>query len=149
MNVAFFLTPKSEVVWVSASGTVAQALERMKPNGFGSVPVLDDDGGYAGTVSTGDLMWYLMRLTGDWQEHARSTALSCVPRRLDDAAVHIDAEFPELIGRVVTQGFVSVIDDRGVFIGIVRRRPIIEYLAQPNGAARRVSERAARYATVR
>jgi hypothetical protein len=28
------------------------------------------------------------------------------------------------------QSFVSVVDDRGVFIGIVRRRPIIEYLAR-------------------
>ena len=130
MNVAFFLTPKSEVVWVSASGTVEQALERMKPNGFGSVPILDDDGGYVGTLSTGDLMWHLMQLPGTWQDIARSTPLSSVRRRLDDSAVHIDAEFRQLVARVTTQGFVSVVDDRGVFIGIVRRRPIIEYLAR-------------------
>jgi CBS domain-containing protein len=130
MNIAFFLTPKSEVVWVSASGTVEQALERMKPNGFGSVPILDDDGGYAGTLSTGDLMWHLMEAHGAWQDIARSTPLLSVRRRLDDSAVHIDADFRQLIARVVTQGFVSVVDDRGVFIGIVRRRSIIEYLAR-------------------
>jgi CBS-domain-containing membrane protein len=130
MNVAFFLTPKSEVVWVSASGTVEQALERMKPNGFGSVPILDDDGGYVGTLSTGDLMWHLMQESGTWQAIARSTPLADVRRRLDDSAVHIDAEFRQLVARVTTQGFVSVVDDRGVFIGIVRRRPIIEYLAR-------------------
>src|SRR5450432_84301 len=90
MNVAFFLTPKSEVVWVSASGTIEQALERMKPNGFGSVPILDDDGGYVGTLSTGDLMWHLMEAPGPWQERARTTPLQRVRRRLNDGAVHID-----------------------------------------------------------
>jgi CBS domain-containing protein len=150
MNIAFFLTPKSEVVWVSASGTVEQALERMKPNGFGSVPILDDDGGYVGTLSTGDLMWQLMQASGTWQECARSMPLLSVPRRLDDSAVHIDAEFRQLMARVVTQGFVSVVDDRGVFIGIVRRRPIIEYLsrlAESIGPATR--ERALRRAACR
>jgi CBS domain-containing protein len=130
MNIAFFLTPKRDVVWVSGSGTVAQALERMKPNGFGSVPILDDDGGYAGTLSTGDLMWHLMEAEGTWRNVARSTPLVDVSRRLDDSAVHIDADFRQLMARVVTQGFVSVVDDRGVFIGIVRRRPVIEYLSR-------------------
>lgn len=130
MNIAFFLTPKSEVVWVSASGSVEQALERMKPNGFGSVPILDDDGGYVGTLSTGDLMWHLMGMDGAWQDLARATPLLGVRRRLDDSAVHIDADFRQLMARVVTQGFVSVVDDRGVFIGIVRRRAVLEYLAR-------------------
>jgi predicted transcriptional regulator len=130
VNIAFFLTPKSEVVWVSASGTVEQALERMKPNGFGSVPILNEEGGYAGTLSTGDLMWYLIEAGGNWHDIAQTTPLDNVRRRLDDSAVHIDAKFAQLIDRIVTQGFVSVVDDRGFFIGIVRRRPIIEHLAR-------------------
>src|SRR5438105_2669228 len=100
MNIAFFLTPKRDVVWVSASGTVEQALERMKPNGFGAVPILDDDGGYVGTLSTGDLMWHLMEARGSWQDVARSTSLLSVRRRLDDSAVHIDADFRQLMARV-------------------------------------------------
>jgi CBS-domain-containing membrane protein len=130
MNIAFFLTPKSEVVWVSASGTIGQALERMKPNGFGSVPILDDDGGYVGTLSTGDLMWHLMHADAPWQVTARTTPLLDVRRRLADSAVHVDAEFGQLMSRVALQGFVSVVDDRGVFIGIVRRRPVIAYFAR-------------------
>ncbi len=31
----------------------------MKPNGFAAVPILDDDGGYVGTLSTSDLLWFL------------------------------------------------------------------------------------------
>ena len=129
MNVAFFLTPKSEVVWVSASGSIEQALERMKPNGFSAVPILDDNGCYAGTLSTSDLMWYLLDSGQRWQERARSTPLSNVPRRLRDTPVHINASIPTLIARVVSQSFVPVVDDRELFIGIVPRRPVIEFFA--------------------
>lgn len=56
LNASWFLTPKSEVVWVSAQGSVEQAIERMKPNGFSAVPILDEEGAYVGTLSTGDLI---------------------------------------------------------------------------------------------
>ena len=130
MDVASFLTPKTEVVWVSASGTVEQALERMKPNGFAAVPILDDDGRYVGTLTTSDLMWYLLDAGSSWQDRAHSTSLLVVPRRLHDSAVHIDTSIPALIARAINQSFVSVVDDRDVFIGIVRRKPVIEYCAQ-------------------
>ena len=130
MNVAFFLTPKSEVVWVGASGTVQQALERMKPNGFGAVPILDDDGCYAGTLSTSDLLWYLDEGASFGQLDARESPLRRVPRRLNDSPVHIDADIATLFARAVNQSFVPVVDDRDVFIGIVRRRPIIEFCAR-------------------
>lgn len=129
-EVAAFLTPKSEVVWVSASGSVEQALERMKPNGFAAVPILDDDGGYVGTLSTSDLMWFLLGAGSAWQELARATALLTVPRRRTGLVVHVDTSISALIDAAIQQSFVSVVDDRAVFIGIVRRRPVIEYCAR-------------------
>ncbi|HEY0466891.1 MAG TPA: CBS domain-containing protein [Polyangiaceae bacterium] len=136
MQFAAFLTPKSEVVWVSASGSVEQALERMKPNGFAAVPILDDEGCYVGTLSTSDLMWFLLPAGSAWQELARATAPLMVPRRLSGLVVHVDASVSVLIKAAIEHSFVSVVDDRGVFVGIVRRRPVIEYcarLADPDG----------------
>jgi hypothetical protein len=49
-----------------------------------------------------------------------------VPRRNDIAAVEIDAEVEELFSRAVVHNFVPVVDSRGAFIGIVRRRAILE-----------------------
>ena len=128
--VAAFLTPKSVVVWVSGSGSVEQALERMKPNGFAAVPILDDEGCYVGTLSTSDLMWFLLRAGSSWQELARATSVLAVPRRLNDLPVQENVRLPALIKRVIEQSFVPVVDDRGVFVGIVRRRPVIEYCAR-------------------
>jgi predicted transcriptional regulator len=48
--------------------------------------------------------------------------------------VGIDAEVEELFNRAVEQNFVPVVDSREAFIGIVRRREILEYCA---GALRR------------
>ena len=127
MELAAFLTPKREVVWVSASGSVEQALERMKPNGFAAVPILDDEGGYVGTLSTSDLMWFLLDAGSAWQELARATALLTVPRRRNGLVVCLDTSVAALINAAVQQSFLSVVDARGVFIGIVRRRPVIEY----------------------
>jgi predicted transcriptional regulator len=130
MAVAAFLTPRSEVVWVSASGSIEQALERMRPNGFAAVPILDDEGCYVGTLGTSDLMWFLLRAGGSWQELAQSTSLLAVPRSLNDSVARVDASVSALMKLVIEQSFVPVVDDRGVFIGIVRRRPVIEYCAR-------------------
>jgi predicted transcriptional regulator len=148
MDIASFLTPKSEVVWVSAEGTIAQALERMKPNGFGSVPILDEEGRYFGTLSTSDLIWYLIEAGDSWQNTARLTPLANIRRARKDVALHVAAGLPSLLSQIAIQSFVSVVDDCGIFLGIVRRRPIIEYFARVAALGRR-SERARRPAVCR
>ena len=129
MNVAFFITPKSEVVWVSSTSTLGQALERMRPNRYAAVPILDDRGAYAGTLTEGDALWYLLHSNGMPSDVAKRTPLCQVARRNDYRAVHINAQIEELLGRAVDQSFVPVVDDCGSFIGIVRRKSIIQYSA--------------------
>jgi len=133
MYVSSFLTPKREVVWVSSTGTVEQALERMKPNGFSAVPILDDDGFYVGTLSTSDLMWFVLDTDRPWLERARSSPLLRVQRRFHGSAVPIDAEVRALVAYALNHPFVPVVDEHERFVGIVRRRPLIEYCASLAG----------------
>lgn len=130
MNVAFFLTPKSEVVWVHENATMRQALERMERHRYSAVPVLDDHGRYVGTLTEGDLLWKLWHTPGQALETSEHIHLAEVPRRVINQPVSIDAEVEELLSRAIEQNFVPVIDSRGVFIGIVRRRPIIEHCSR-------------------
>ena len=117
------LTPKSQVVWVSASGSVEQALERMRPNGYSAVPLLSDDGRYVGILSASDLLWYLSPPTPT----PTSAPLMLVPRRMRDSAVHVESSLATLIRRTLDQSFVAVVDDETTFLGIVRRRSVLEY----------------------
>ena len=128
MNVAFFLTPKKEVVWIPKRATMRQALERMEFHHYAAVPVLDEQGHYAGIVTEGDLLWMLKHNTRMSFEDTEHVPLADVPRvGRQVKPVRIDAEMEQLYALAAEQNFVPVVDDQEVFIGIVRRSTIIEY----------------------
>lgn len=128
LNVALFLVPKRGVAWIPLETSFRHAFLRLEESGYTAIPVLDRAGHYVGTVTEGDLLRHLMYATKDISvagtEHI---PLSEVSLRTKNTAVDIKADLPELIQRSIEQTFVPVQDDRGVFVGIVRRREIIEY----------------------
>lgn len=130
MNVAFFLTPKSDVVWVPEGATLRQAFERMRPRGYKAVPILDARGGYVGTLTEGDILWHIVNARDFNLRTAELTPLLAVERRTNNLPIHINADIEALLTRVVDQNFVPVVDDCDVFIGIVPRKPIIEHCAR-------------------
>jgi len=127
MNIAFFLLPKREVVCVTLESTLRQTLERMEYHRYSAVPILDKDGRYAGTVTEGDLLWYMKSRPDLTFKETHRVPLKEVPLRLDHKAVRIDAQMADLIALAKVQNFVPVTDDMNRFIGIVRRSDIIDY----------------------
>lgn len=129
MNIAFFLTPKSQVAWISEQSTMNEAIEFMEQHGYSAIPVLDSTGLYVGTLTEGDLLRKICAGHGMTVAQTKFVRLTDVPRKLRNQPVSVDAEIEELLSRAVKQNFVPVVDSRGAFIGIVRRRPIIEHCA--------------------
>lgn len=127
MNIAFFLLPKQEVVCLSQDTTLRQTLERMEFHRYTAVPIINDDGGYAGTVTEGDLLWFMKSRPELTFEHANKVKLIDIPLRLTNKSVRIDANMDDLISLAKAQNFVPVVDDINRFIGIVRRSEIIDY----------------------
>ncbi|WP_058302509.1 CBS domain-containing protein [Gorillibacterium timonense] len=130
MNIAFFLLPKRDVVCLTPDTTLRQTLEKMEHHRFTSVPVLNEDGSYLGTITEGDLLWFLKNNIQITFENAHRHSLSEVPLRLQHQAVRIDATMEDLLKLVQTQNFVAVVDDTDRFIGIVRRSEVIDYCAK-------------------
>ena len=62
MNILFFLTPKSEVAYITEDFTIRQTLDKMKEHKYSSIPILTKDGKYVGTITEGDLLWTLEEL---------------------------------------------------------------------------------------
>src|SRR5262245_40379613 len=123
MNIAHFLTPKLEVIWLPTDASLREAFRRMEESGYTAVPVLDADGRYAGTVTEGDLLRHLMYFGADASaENTERVRLAEVALRAKNSPVDIDANVEELFERAISQNFVPVQDSRGAFIGIVRRR---------------------------
>ncbi|MDQ8736518.1 CBS domain-containing protein [Paenibacillus sp. LHD-38] len=127
MNIAFFLLPKQEVVCLTQDATLRQTLEKMEYHRYTAVPIINDDGGYAGTVTEGDLLWYVKDHADLTLDQTNKVRLIDVPLRMNNKTVRIDANMDDLISLAKVQNFVPVVDDRNRFIGIVRRSEIIDY----------------------
>lgn len=130
MNVAFFLIPKSEVVYLTPGMTMRQALERMEHHSYAAVPLVDERGCYAGTITEGDLLWKLKNTPGLDLNGMEKVSLKEIAVHCRNRPVRIDSRVVDLLSLASEQNFVPVVDDQGVFIGIIRRREIIEYCAE-------------------
>ena len=125
MNVAFFIKPKSQTLYIYEDYTLRQALEKMRYHGYSAVPVLKRDGRYAGSVKEGDFLWALYgREEGRIDEKIR---VSEILHREGRDPVRITAGMDDLLLKVMDQNYVSVVDDADSFIGIVTRRDIMRY----------------------
>ena len=130
MNIAFFLVPKSDVVTLNIQTTLRQALEKMEYHRYSTVPLVDDDGKYVGVLTEGDLLWKLKSL-GDYRfQDTENIKLTEIDRYQDYNPVAIYDEVQNILSKAIDQNFVPVTDDQGVFIGIVRRREILEFYAE-------------------
>ncbi|WP_040948507.1 CBS domain-containing protein [Gorillibacterium massiliense] len=130
MNIAFFLLPKQEVIYLTLQTTLRQTLERMEHHRYTAVPILGEGGKYEGTLTEGDLLWFFKNNRDITFDNAHRHTLAEVPLRMINRTVRIDSNMEDLINRVQTQNFVPVVDDMERFIGIVRRSEVIEYCSK-------------------
>ncbi|MDD3183715.1 MAG: CBS domain-containing protein [Anaerostipes sp.] len=127
MNVLFFLTPKKEVSCLREDYTLRQALEKMQAHGYTAVPILSKDGKYIGTVTEGDILWYVKDDYNLDIKSASDVKLTDIKRRRDNKAISVNNMMDDLVDIIKVQNFVPVIDDKESFIGIVTRKDVIEY----------------------
>ncbi len=127
MNIAFFLTPKNEVVYEKATSTMRQVLEKMEYHRYTAIPLIDDKGHYAGTLTEGDLLWALKDLRTTDLRETEKILIKDVKRKMKIKPVKINSDIENLINLAKAQNFVPVVDDNNIFIGIIKRSDIINY----------------------
>lgn len=127
MNIAFFLTPKNEVVYENLDATMRQVMERMEHHGYTAIPLIDKSGRYVGTLTEGDLLWKLKNTPELTFVNTETVKVKDIPRRIKHKSVQISASIESLISLAVSQNFVPVTDDNGTFIGIIKRSDIINH----------------------
>ena len=135
MNVLFFLKPKQEVCVLHKNYTLRQGIEKLRQYGFAAVPVIDEDGRYCGTITEGDILRQVLAHEdrSEWEQIPLREAI-----RMDvKKPVNVTADMSELLSVAMTQNFVPVVDDRGMFIGIVTRQDIMRYFARQYQALER------------
>ena len=127
MNILFFLTPKSEVEFVYEDYSLRQTIEKMEQYRYSEVPIINREGRYVGTITEGDLLWYVKDECDLDLRKAENVKIAGIRRKRKTMAVSVNARMEDLMEKVLNQNFVPVVDDNDIFIGIVKRKDIIHY----------------------
>ena len=85
-----------------------------------------------GTVTEGDLLWRIRKLENGFAD-ADKTPLKGIPHHKDNKPLKASMSIEDLLQTSTEQNFAPVVDDRGMFIGIITRKRVITYLCQQLG----------------
>ena len=121
------MLPKDSVSYLTTAATMATALEMLEACQYTAVPVIDGAGKYVGTLSEGDLLWKLRGTPGLTFERAREVLVMDIKKRIHNESVRIGADLEDMLKLAADQNFVPVVDEDELFLGIIRRKDIIEY----------------------
>lgn len=127
MNIIRFLIPKSHVACLEDTNTLRNGLEKMHNRGYTAIPVIDKNGVYLGTVTEGDFLWHIMNAEDCTHKALEKNQVSLLIRQGFNPPVKASETVSEVFAKLKDQNFVPVVDDRGVFVGIVTRRAILEH----------------------
>ncbi len=127
MNILFFLKPKVDLAYIYEDSTLRQALEKMKHYRYAAIPVINRDGEYAGTLSEGDLLWAILSNEMYDNHVGEKYCVKEILKGRQNTPVNVNADIDDLLLTAMNQNFIPVTDDRGLFIGIVTRRDILQY----------------------
>ncbi len=127
-----FLTPKHDVEYLYDDFSLRQALEKMEIHNYQAVPIINRNGNYMGTITEGDLLWFIKDQKEFDLNKAEIIPLRRVNHKKDYKAVSVLAPLEDIVKLAISQNFVPVVDDQQIFIGIIRRQVVISYFYERN-----------------
>ena len=123
------LTPKKLTFYMDEDSTIRQALEKFDAHKFSIVPLVDKEGKYAGTLSEGDILRFIKNQSNFNIYLAENIEIKNIERYRPYKSIKIDALFSEVFALSLEQNFIPVVDDKDIYIGIIKRKEIIQYLS--------------------
>lgn len=128
MNIISLLTPKEKTFYLDSKSTIRQALEKYDYHKFTVVPLIDKDGHYVSTLAEGDILRFIKNHCNFDIEVAESYTVNNIETYRPYKALDISSPIQEVLKLSLEQNFIPMIDDRGMYIGIIQRKGIIKYL---------------------
>lgn len=128
MNILMLLTPKQDTGWIINNFTIKKSLSKLHEYNFSGMPVITENGNFYGILTEGDILKLLKEKAIIMDEDLDKINLSEIKAVSERKAIKCDASLEELINIICNQNFVPVIDDRNMYIGIITRKSVINYL---------------------
>lgn len=122
MNIFNILVPKQDITYLNGSDTLDNAVPFLLASGYTAVPVIDETGCLEGVVSEGDFLRIVIERGCEAMKNM--TVRDIVHLSVDDYVLN-STEPDKIIDKILDKNFLSVIDDRNIFIGIITRRSVM------------------------
>jgi predicted transcriptional regulator len=104
----------------------------MENSGYSTLPIINIDGKYIGTISEGDILSYFKSLKVFNLKDAEKVPLTKIERKRNYSSIRINSKMSDLLNLSKKENFIPVVDDRDMFIGIITRQDIIDYFYKNN-----------------
>lgn len=128
MNLYQFFTPKARTFYLPSDATVAQALDKFDFHKFVAVPIVGEKGEYLSTVSEGDILRFLKNVANFDARAIGQTLVTQIEKYRPYRALDLSAPTESILQLSLEQNFIPLVDDRGAYLGILKRKEIIQYL---------------------
>ncbi|MGG5316363.1 cyclic-di-AMP-binding protein CbpB [Enterococcus sp. AZ072] len=119
------MIPAENVANVMVGNPLEHALLVLSKVGYSKIPVLDKGDRFIGLLSLNDVVNKMMDLNGiDTKNLSKYTVADVMNTEID--VVKENCELEDIMHLLVDAAFIPVLDDDGVFKGIVTRREILK-----------------------
>ena len=108
MNVLLFLTPKKEVAYLYEDYSLRQALEKMEYHRYSAIPIISRNGNYLGTLTEGDLLWYIKNSHNLSIHEAEEENIMKISRYHDNKAIKANCDLMDVFQTAMNQIFYIV-----------------------------------------
>lgn len=128
MNIFDFFTPKADTFYLLDDSTVRQAIEKLDRHKFSVVPMIDAEGRFVTTVSEGDILNYMKNVAHFDLAKAEHATVMSIDKYRPYQELGLHEPFERILELSLEQNFIPLVDDQDAYIGILRRKEIIEFL---------------------
>ncbi|MBC3803775.1 CBS domain-containing protein [Acetobacterium fimetarium] len=127
-NHLFYLLPKCDTIFLTNTDSFQQAYNMFIITNYTALPVINKKGQYIGTVCEGDLLRSLNLSLSHPEIDLDSFEIKDIEFKTKVEVARINESYEHLVELAVNQNFIPLVDDQGIFIGILRRQELIKEL---------------------
>ncbi|PJI09001.1 MULTISPECIES: CBS domain-containing protein [Clostridium] len=127
MNIAFFITPKKQIVYAKLTSTLRQALERMKYYNCNELIILNSKGEYAGFINREDIIRKIKNSPNLHFKDFNKVGILDIIKHVINNPLGINCDIEDIAFPVTNVNFLPVADDNNKFIGIIKKDDILNH----------------------
>lgn len=119
-----YLTPAEDLALVMSNHKVGHVMLLLTRNGYSRIPVMSTDKRYMGTISMADILAYQAEKVLSEVDLMELEIIEMLNHKIE--ILTDDADLTEILHKIVDFPFLPVIDQQGIFLGIITRKKVLK-----------------------